>query len=258
MPTDYDNVGEDYLFTKVLPWKRYAERFTYFKAVGPVAGLRMIDVACGDGYYTRLFREQGAQIVGVDLSQEMIRLAREQEQREPLGIRYEVADGTNLEAFLEQTGLGEFDVSVSQWMFDYAATRELLQGMCRSLARATRPGGRFVHLGGCFDSLFNHPENFPRYGIQLEVLESHGDGSRIRWTVRGQDPSVAEQSVSAENTMWTPDTITAELEAAGFTDVAWPPAEVGDEGLAAVSEDYWPDFLKHPYFAVFSARRRTD
>ena len=258
MGTDYDNVGEDYLFTKVLPWKRYAERFTYFKAVGAVAGLRMIDVACGDGYYTRLFREQGAEIVGVDLSREMIRLAREQEQREPQGIRYEVADGADLDAFVRQTGLGEFDVSVSQWMLDYAETREMLQGMCRSLARVTRPGGRFVYLGGCFDSLLNHPENFPRYGVAVEVLESHGDGSRIRWTLRSQDPAVDEPPMSAENTMWTPDTITAELEAAGFADIEWPPVEVGSEGLAAVGRDYWPDFLKHPYFAVFSAARRGE
>jgi toxoflavin synthase len=118
-------------------------------------------------------------------------------------------------------------------LLDYADTFEMLRGMCRSLARVVGPGGRFVHLGGCFDSLFRHPENFLRYGIELEVLESHGDGSRCRWTMRGDG-----QSVSAENTMWTPPAITAALEAAGFVDVQWPPAEIGPEGQAAMGEAY--------------------
>jgi toxoflavin synthase len=252
MPTDYDEIGADYLLTKALPWKRFSERYTFFKAVGPVHGLRLIDVACGDGYYSRQFRDAGAQIVGVDVSSEMIRLARERERADPKGIHYEVGDATDLESFVAHTGLDGFDIAVAEWLLDYADTFDVLRAMCRSLARVVRPGGRFVHLGGCFDSLFGHPENFSRYGIELEVLESRGDGSRCRWTVgRGG------QAVSAENTMWTPPTISAELEAAGFVDVQWPLAEIGPQGMAEMGEAYWTDYLRHPYHAVTSATRRA-
>src|SRR5690606_15570887 len=69
MPTDYDDVGSDYSLIKPLPWKLYSERFTFLEAVGSVTGLRLIDVACGDGYYTRQLRDAGAStVVGVDLS----------------------------------------------------------------------------------------------------------------------------------------------------------------------------------------------
>lgn len=252
MATDYDELGAQYLLTKSLPWKRFTERYTFFKAVGPVRGLRLIDVACGDGFYSRQFRGAGASVVGVDVSEEMIRLASEQEAREPKGIRYEVGDATDLGSFVDRTGLGGFDIAVAEWLLDYADTLAMLRAMCRSLARVLRPGGRFVHLGGCFDSLIHHPENFPRYGIDLEVLASCGDGSRCRWTVgRG------ERSVSAENTMWTPRTITAELEAAGFEEVRWPPAEIGPEGQAEMGEAYWVAYLEHPYHAVTSATLRT-
>lgn len=250
MATDYDDLGADYLRVKALPWKRFAERHSLFEAVGSVRGMRMIDVACGDGYYSRQFRDAGGEVVGVDLSTEMIRLAAAAEARESRGIRYELGDATDLGKFTERTGLRDFDIAVAQWLFDYADTLDMLRGMCRSLARVVRPGGRFVHLGGCFDSIFQHPENFPRYGIELEILASHGDGSRCRWTVRRDG-----QSVSAENTMWTPQTITAELESAGFAAVQWPPAQIGAEGLAKMGEAYWPDFLAHPYFAVTCATR---
>jgi 2-polyprenyl-3-methyl-5-hydroxy-6-metoxy-1,4-benzoquinol methylase len=55
--------------------------------VGPLEGTRVLDLACGFGFYTRLLKQEGAaQVVGVDLSPEMIRLARANEQAEPLGV----------------------------------------------------------------------------------------------------------------------------------------------------------------------------
>ena len=43
-------------------------------------------LACGCGYYTRRLKQHGvARVIGVDISSEMIRLAREHEQKEPLG-----------------------------------------------------------------------------------------------------------------------------------------------------------------------------
>jgi toxoflavin synthase len=251
MATDYDELGSHYLLTKALPWKRFSEAYTFVTAVGAVRGVRLIDVACGDGFYSRQFRDAGAEVVGVDVSKEMIRLADQREARERKGIRYEVGDAADLERVVERTGLGTFDVAVAQWLLDYADTRDSLRAMCRSLAQAVRPGGRFVHVGGCFDSLFGHPESFVQYGVELELLESCGDGSRCRWTVRR-----GRESVSAENTMWTPATITVELRNAGFTDIEWPRAEVSPEGLAEMGEAYWTAYLEHPYHAVTRATRR--
>ncbi len=251
MTTDYDELGSDYLLTKALPWKRFSESSTFFKAVGPVRGLRLIDVACGDGFYSRQFRDAGAEVVGVDISKEMIRLAGEREAREHKGIRYEVGDAASLERLMDETGLAPFDIAVAQWLLDYADTRDALRAMCRSLARVVRPGGRFVHVGGCFDSIFRHPESFVPYGVELEVLESCGYGSRCRWTVRR-----GRESVSAENTMWTPATITAELQRAGFTEIEWPSAEISPEGIATMGEAYWAAYLAHPYHAVTCATRR--
>jgi len=250
MSAAYDEIGSRYLLTKALPWKRFSESYTFFKAVGPVRGLRLIDVACGEGFYSRQFRDAGAEVVGIDVSQEMIRLAIEREACERKGIRYEVGNAADLERLTERARLKVFDIAVAQWLLDYAGTRDALRDMCRSLAHVVRPGGRFVHVGGCFDSLFGHPESFARYGVHLEVLESCGDGSRCRWTV-----SRDGESVSAENTMWTPATIAMELEAAGFTDIEWPKAAISADGLAEMGEGYWTEYLEHPYHAVTCAMR---
>jgi toxoflavin synthase len=42
----------------------------------------VLDLACGEGFYTRLLRQTGAgRVVGVDLSAGMIALARQEEAR---------------------------------------------------------------------------------------------------------------------------------------------------------------------------------
>ena len=48
-------------------------------------------------------------MTGIDLSTEMIKRAREQEQKEPLGISYDVGSFSDLSAF----GDGEFDYALS-------------------------------------------------------------------------------------------------------------------------------------------------
>ncbi len=60
--------------------------------LGPVAGLRVLDVACGHGRITRELARRGAQATGIDISGNLIGKARENEQNEPLGLRYLHAD----------------------------------------------------------------------------------------------------------------------------------------------------------------------
>jgi len=56
--------------------------------LGPVAGLRVLDVACGHGRITRELARRGADVAGIDISAALITKARETEQDERLGVRY--------------------------------------------------------------------------------------------------------------------------------------------------------------------------
>ena len=93
----YDHIGSKYdAYARTATLKR-AERYTFFRMVGALHGQRVLDLACGFGFYTRLLKQQGAAtVVGVDISPEMIRLATQQEQAEPLGITYQVGDAVAL------------------------------------------------------------------------------------------------------------------------------------------------------------------
>src|SRR5690349_20680264 len=61
-----------------------------------VAGLSGLDLGCGEGHSTRLLARRGARMTAVDIAPTFIRLAREAQEREPLGIDYRVASALAL------------------------------------------------------------------------------------------------------------------------------------------------------------------
>lgn len=106
-------------------------------AVGPVAGLWVCDVACGQGVVTRELARRGASATGVDLSARLIELARRYEEQEPLGIAYVVDDAQ----VLRQIPSGQFHlVTCSLALMDIPD----LDAVYRSVRRVLKPGGRFV------------------------------------------------------------------------------------------------------------------
>jgi len=93
-------------------WDHCREHFNnpaFLRFIGDLDGKTVLDAGCGEGYNTRLLARSGARVTGVDISPKMIGLARQQEQREPLGIRYEVASFSDLSLFDDAS----FDTVVS-------------------------------------------------------------------------------------------------------------------------------------------------
>ena len=106
----------------------------------PVAGLRVLDLGCGEGYCSRELRRRGAvQVDGIDISESMIAAAYQQEVKDTLGIHYQVGCATNLKQF----GDCEIDLVVAVFLFNYLTTQQTQQCMAE-VARILRPGGRFV------------------------------------------------------------------------------------------------------------------
>src|SRR4051812_31505249 len=117
MTTNYDDIAAEYQRAKQQPWRLHLEHYTFFKLLGDVRGKTVLDLACGEGFYSRFIKRRGAaRVVGVDLSQGMIELARRQEERDPLGIDYLVHDVKQLA--LDDT----FDVVVAAYLLNYAQT----------------------------------------------------------------------------------------------------------------------------------------
>lgn len=113
--------------------------------LGPVAGLRVLDVACGHGRITRELARRGAEVTGIDISASLISKARETEQNEPLGIRYIHADVTASAA----PGSADFDAATCNFGLSDV---DALDPAVTAVSRALRPHGSFTFsiLHPCF------------------------------------------------------------------------------------------------------------
>jgi ubiquinone/menaquinone biosynthesis C-methylase UbiE len=105
---------------------------------GEVAGMRLLDVGCGSGYFAREMARRGARVTGVDISPRMIEHARRVEQVEPLGVEYHVADAAEIASLFAPES---FDIATS-----CVALQDMpsVPGALRSIRSVVRPGGRLV------------------------------------------------------------------------------------------------------------------
>src|SRR5207248_886305 len=82
-------------------WHRTLIDPTLLRVLGPVAGLDVLDLACGNGYLSRRFAREGACVVGVDASAPIVERARARETAKPLGVTYHVADAARLDVLTD-------------------------------------------------------------------------------------------------------------------------------------------------------------
>ncbi len=228
MHTDYDIIAKEYQASKLLPWRQHTEAYTLFKQIGPLEGLHVLDLACGEGFYTRQFRLRGAAVaVGVDISAGMINLAREAENARPLGIQYHVCDVLALD--LGQT----FDLVSASYLLNYSRTATELDQMCRVIAQHLKPGGRFVTINSNPDHRCP-PETLRHYGFTREN-ESFQEGAEVIYRFYREDGS----HIAVTNYHLEKSSHEAAFLKAGLSDVRWHPLEVSPEGVQEFGADYW-------------------
>ena len=226
----YDHIGSKYdEYARTATLKR-AESYTFFRMVGALGGKRVLDLACGFGFYTRLLKQHGAaQVIGVDISPEMVRLAYQQEQAEPLGITYEVGNAVALPQ------LGPFDLITAINLLNYATSKDQMLGMCRSAYDSLMAGGRFVASTVNPAFTLSKP-NCTQYGVTVlrEVPEEDRYACEAEF--------ITEPPALFSYYRWSQATYEWAIQEAGFRNFAWHPSEVAPEDVAHYGAAYWRDF----------------
>ncbi|MCK6370672.1 MAG: class I SAM-dependent methyltransferase [Gammaproteobacteria bacterium] len=214
-------------------------------SLGDVRGLAVLDLACGEGWYSRRLRRGGArEVLGVDISPAMIELAVAQERAEPLGIDYRVCDARAL------PDLGAFDVICAAYLLHYARDTDELERMCESIARQLRPGGRLVALNENPRQPVERYGGYLHYGFSKSISGPRREGAPIAYAmVSGRELFRFEvyhfEAPSYERA----------LHRAGFIDLQWHELVLDPAGIAEMGAGYWREYLDNPPVVGLSARR---
>jgi toxoflavin synthase len=245
LATPYDPFAEQYRRSKDAPFRHHVEKFTLRKLTGPLRGESVLDLACGEGFYTRLLKAWGAGVVvGVDLSPAMIELARRQEAAEPLGIRYHVQDVCALD-------LGQqFDLVFAAFLFNHAHNYDEILEMARAVVLHLAPEGRLVAVISRGDQPVSAYPKLTKYGFSKSTPGELVEGAPITITFH-----VDNGDFSIVNPCLYQSTMVRGLTAAGLRLQTWQPPLVSPEGVAQFGEEYWKDFLEEPALIFLKARR---
>lgn len=217
MRFQYDTLGERYAESRTTAAFSAADTYTLhgaLDALGGVRGLDALDLACGYGYNTRLLARGGARrTVGVDASEEMIRLAREhdaeQDRPAPGNIEYHVADAAGL------PDLGPFDLATAVYPFNHTPDRASLHAMFRSVRSSLRAGGRLLAIvpnAGAFPRVDWSP-----YGVRILDRVPTGDAPLLKAHFLVDPP------LPFEFHEWAHSELAEAAVEAGFSTIGWQP-----------------------------------
>jgi ubiquinone/menaquinone biosynthesis C-methylase UbiE len=124
--------GEDTYHAKVIAPN-------LMRILNPAEGMRILDLGCGEGYFSRLIHESGATVIGADIAQELISAAK---KRTP-DIAYHVASAESLRF----AGMADFNAVICVLALQ---NMEKLDVVLREIARVVKPQGRVLIV-------LNHP-----------------------------------------------------------------------------------------------------
>ena len=269
MSMQYDSIGLSYESVKRLPGG-ILERNNIRTVISPFLAnpatgtrARVLDLACGTGYYSRLLLSWGAaHVVGVDISSTMIEAARASlSPSEAESLTFLVGDCSQPLVI----DSGPFDVVLGSWLLNYAPSGAEMTRMFLNISAQLKPGGHFVGLTphpaadlDTFAALFDPASPSPlalhvrKYGVSVAYTAKTPDesGYATKITVH-----VAPQDIQFENFHLRRDVYEASARAGGMAGkLEWRGLKIpsADESASeyGVSPDFWEGYEVAPHLGM--------
>jgi len=238
MPAYYDNIAQQYQdVVRELPLS-FSKIYTYLNLVGNVTGKSVLELGCGEGFYTRKLKQKGAsKVLGIDISKKMIELAQQQEMREPLGIEYRVGDVLALDK------VGEFDLVVAVFLLNHAQTKAQLFQMCQNISIHLKPKGRFVALNNNLELSPDAYFRLEKYGRRQSLQGSLHEGMPITVTLFNESDGIectfTDYYLSKTTYEWA-------LQNVGFKEIRWHKPLLSPDDKRRFGEEFCRDFIEYP------------
>jgi len=239
--TQYNQMGDGYKNLVKTPLRTFVHDATFNTYVPklirerqtPLEGT-VLDLACGEGRYTRQLKSMGFQrVLGTDISEKMIQLAKEQEAQSPLGVEYLVGDAGS------KAQWGEFNLATAWFLLHYASSKSHMDDMCATIAGNLKAGGAFIAYQS--NPFVSQTRDSTKYGEIRRVIGEEKEGADVEVTLLQGD-----QKTQFIRKLWKPKTYETSLRKAGFSSITWLDPVISQEGIEKMSPDFWKEYINEP------------
>ena len=153
--TKKDNPNSTTIQSKMKSWNDYAKDYdkkvgetgdldhretlnpVILKLIWNIKGKNILDLGCGQGYFSRIMTKQDAVVTGIDLSKDLIKIANQRNQEQELDIKYFISDASNLKDLEDDN----FDIVVSNLAF---MDIENIYNTIKECSRVLKTNGKII------------------------------------------------------------------------------------------------------------------
>lgn len=231
-------------------YHRHCQDPVIFEALGDVRGKALLDLACGDGFYTRRFRKEcGADpVVGIDLSPKQIEKAKAVEESDPLGIEYFAGDASDLDLDLR------FDIVTAIHLLHYLQNREEIAGILARVHSLLKGPGRFVTMviNPEFDLDKHDPEDSRTKFAYYFSKAPAENGATMTFHPGGLEK---ERELTIKFQRWHREFLNEIAREQGF-DPEWRDPFISSEGLEEYGAGFFENYLSNPQSKLLVLSKR--
>ena len=234
---DYNTMSDNYVKSHEKPDKKYSMVPTALKIIGDLKGKKVIDIGCGDGFFTIEFAKNAELVYGIDNSEEQIKKAQGNKLK---NILYQLAD-------MNDCSYPKVDIIFSPFVLNYLEKVEQLESLFKKFYAA-------LHKGGLFSGIIDLPQS------TVHDMARFGSIKRLKKLEEGEKMDVElytgeEHIITIHSFYHTKETIEGILGNIGFKEIIWHKPFISQEGLDAMGQDFWHGYIDNCDLAYFSARK---
>jgi glycine/sarcosine N-methyltransferase len=216
-------------YDRMLPWgSRRAKEERFFRRLFGQYGISsVLDCHCGTGFHAAMLTQMGYEVEGVDISPEMIAIARKNFEKRGIEVPIHECDIKELGKRIKK----KFDCVISMGnSLPHEMSDDCLLKALRSMYEALNPGGICVIHMENFDALYHDRErfipsrlNYTKDGVELFLFVIDYGKCRVRFNIlsiidEGDSPSFSVDIV--EYNPLSVDKLKSLMSMAGFAEPA--------------------------------------
>ena len=233
MKNNYDILTDQYLKSHTKPDKQYSMLPT---VISLCSGARhIVDVGCGDGFFTEHLTQTADLVTGIDISSEQIRRAK---SKNLARVTFKLADMNTFD-------YSEADVVNAPYVINYLKTTTEVQKFFSQVCTGLPDGGKLVSIVDMPKSPIHDMQKFG----SIKYLNALLDGEELTIHLFSGD----EELVTLSGFFYTKETLGNLLYSAGFKLVTWHTPVISEEGRKQYGDEFWKEYLERCDVAYFTA-----